>query len=194
MIVSLLLAAMLALASAYDAQLPSPTPVPSVTATPTVAVTPIPIPTPAIATPAPSASANPTPAGSQSPEASPAPSPTPTGLNLPPLKYHITPKQPPNPAPDSPQILEIDLNDQVIYSTKNFSARVTTNDVVTKVTISSNGHSGQMTRIAPGRFESTGDIPKLPSIIGGLNVNLVFTATTADGRSTSVKVPIKVKR
>ena len=190
MIVSLLLAAMLALASAYDAHQPSPTPEPSVTATPTVAVTPTPIATPAIATPAPSASANPTPAGSQSPEASP----TPTGLNLPPLKYHVTPKQPPSPAPDSPQILQIDLNDQVIYSTKNFSARVTTNDVVTKVTISSNGHSGQMTRIAPGRFESTGDIPKLPSIIGGLNVNLVFTATTADGRSTSVKVPIKVKR
>jgi hypothetical protein len=194
MIVSLLLAAVLALASAHDARQPSPTPTPSVTATPTVAVTPIPIPTPAIATPAPSASANPTPAGSQSPETSPAPSPTPTGLNLPPLKYHIAPKQPPSPGPDSPQILEIDVYDQVIYSAKTFAARVTTNDVVTKVTISSNGHSGEMTRIAPGRFESMGNIPKLPSIIGGLNVNLVFTATTADGRSTSVKVPIKVKR
>jgi hypothetical protein len=182
MIVSLLLAAVLALASAHDARQPSPTPTPSVTATP------------AIATPAPSASANPTPAGSQSPEASPAPTPTPTGLNLPPLKYHITPKQPPSPGPDSPQILEIDVYDQVIYSAKTFAARVTTNDVVTKVTISSNGHSGEMTPIAPGRFESMGNIPKLPSIIGGLNVNLVFTATTADGRSTSVKVPIKVKR
>jgi hypothetical protein len=192
MIVSLLLAAVLALASAHHAQQPSPTPAPSVTPTPVVAVTPIP--TPAIATPAPSASANPTPPGSPSPEASPAPSPTPTGLNLPPLKYHITPKQPPSPDPTSPQILEIELYDQVVYSTKTFAARATTNDVVTKVTISSNGQSGQMTLVAPGRFESIGNIPKLPGIIGGLNVNLVFMATTADGRSTSVKVPMKVKR
>jgi len=182
MIVSLLLAAMLALASVHDGQQPSPTPAPSVT------------PTPAIATPAPSASEIPTPAGSPSPEVSPAPSPTPTGLNLPPLTYHITPKQPPSPDPTSPQILEIDLNDQVLYSTKTFAARVTTNDVVTKVAISSNGHSGQMTLVAPGRFDSIGNIPKLPAIIGGLSVNLVFTATTADGRSTSVKVPMKVKR
>jgi hypothetical protein len=179
----------LATAFAFGAtQQPSPGPTPETTATPTIAVTPIPIPTPFVATPSPSAS----PVTSPSPAASP--SAAPTGLNLPPLKYHITPTPQPSAAPESPQILAIDISDQTVYSGKVMAIRVTTNDVVSKVTISSNGHSGQMTQVAPGRFESSGTIPKLPPLMGGLNVNLVFAATTADGRSASVKVPLKVKR
>ncbi len=173
MIFPLLLAAALALVAPHSAQQPSPEP----SATPTIAVTPA---------PAPSASASPVP--------SPAPSATPTGLNLPPLKYHIAPRPSPSAAPDAPEILALDLVDQTVFSGKVLAIRVTTNDVVTKVTISSNGRSGQMTQIAPGRFESSGIIPKLPPLVSGLNVNLVFTATTADGRSTSAKVPLRVRR
>jgi len=133
-----------------------------------------------------------------SPAKSPAPSATPsaapTGLNLPPLKYHITPSSQPSESPEAPQIFAIDINDSTVYSTKVLAIRVTTSENVEKVTISSNGRSGQMTRVAPGRFESIGNIPKLPPLMGGINVNLVFAATTADGRSTSAKVPLKVKR
>jgi hypothetical protein len=193
----MILSLILATAFAFGAtQQPSPGPTPETTATPTIAITPIPIPTPFVATPSPSASpssaASPHPLASPSPAASP--SATPTGLNLPPLKYHITPTPQPSAAPGAPQILAIDISDQTVYSGKVMAIRVTTNDVVSKVTVTSNGRSGQITQVAPGRFESSGTIPKLPPLMGGLNVNLVFTATTADGRSTSVKVPLKVKR
>jgi hypothetical protein len=189
MIFTLLLAATLALASHPFAQQPS---TPEATATPTLAVTPMPNPTPAAATPSPAPSA--TPSAAASPVTSPTPSAAPTGLNLPPLKYHIAPSPQPSAAPGTPQIFAIDINDSTVYSTKVLAIRVTTSEDVEKVTISSNGRSGQMTRYAPGRFESMGNIPKLPPLMGGINVNLVFDATTVDGRSTSVKVPLRVKR
>ena len=113
---------------------------------------------------------------------------------MPPLTYHIVPKPQASAAPDAPQILAIDINNQTVYSGKPLAIRVTTNDAVTKVTISSNGHSGEMTQVATGRFESIGNIPKLPGFIASWNVSLLFTATSADGRSTTAKVPIKVHR
>jgi len=189
MIVTTLLAALVALAAEFNSQQPSPIPAATASPSSTPAAIPTPAPSGGIATPASSPSPVPSPAS-----APPIPSPTPTGLNLPPLTYHIVLKPQASAAPDAPQILAIDINSQTVYSGKPLAMRVTTNDAVTKVTISSNGHSGQMTQVAPGRFESIGTIPKLPGIIAGLNVSLLFAATSADGRSTTAKVPIKVHR
>jgi hypothetical protein len=147
------------------------------------------VPTPLLVqTPSPGPSSTISPAPTSA--ASPRPSPTPTGLNLPPLNYRVVPKPPASPAPGAPEILEIDLNEQTI--TNVIAMRVLTNDVVTKVTASSGGHTGALTMVAPGRFEAMQ--AKLPRLgILSVKVSITYTAYSADGRTTTDVVTLKKK-
>jgi hypothetical protein len=185
----LILSALLLAANPSPSPSPSPPATPSATSTPSILPSSPPnVPTPLLATPAPGPSLTPGPI--VVPSSTPSPAPTPTGLNLPPLTYRVVPKQPASPAPGAPQILEIDFNSETIMST--IAMRVLTNDVVTKVTATSGGHTGALTVVAPGRFEAMqGKLPRLGLL--SVKVSITFTAYSADGRTTTAVVTLKKK-
>ena len=128
-----------------------------------------------------------TPSATESP--SPLPSGTPSPTPTPNYKYRVTPS--PNPAASGgPQILEIDLNDKQLTPHGKIAIRVLTSPDVVKVITRSNGRDGSLQQIAPGEFTANGSIPGIPFIARGWKVNIEFVASTADGRTTSVKVPV----
>jgi hypothetical protein len=107
---------------------------------------------------------------------------------MPPLNYRTVFKPPATADPAQPVILEIDLNEKVLHAV--IAIRVVTSENVVKVISRSNGRTGEITRVGPGEFEVAAKLPKVPF---AWNVTLEFVATTADGRSTSVKIPVRVK-
>jgi hypothetical protein len=157
----------------------------------------MPAPASTAATPAPAASPSPGPSASPpSPGASPLPqagspapvltaSPTPSPRPTPIYHFKFVPPVKASSNPDDPQILEVDLNSQTLHGT--IAMRILTNAVVTKVVTSSNGRSGSVPQIGPGEFAATSSVPKFP-----ITITLEFVASTADGRSTSVKIPVKL--
>ncbi len=197
MIFPIVLLAALAVAGAhYALQTPAPMPSAAPSAMPTVTPPPpgqTPVPVGPLPTPLPTGlpSIVPSVAPSASPSASAAPTPvaTPTGLNLPPLRYRVTPTPPPGATPESPQILEIDLIDETIGRT--FAVRVLTNDVVERVAVKSGNRTGNLTKVAPGRFEAKGNAPRIG--IATIKVILTFTAYSADGKSMSTTLSVRKK-
>lgn len=170
-----------ALATATPTPSPTSTPLPS----PAASQSPAPLPEPgATVTPGATESAAPLPNASASAAPTPVPTPTPN------YKYRFTP--PPNPGAESgsPQILEIDLNDKQLTPHGKIAMRVLTSPDVVKVITRSNGREGPLQQIAPGEFIANGSIPGIPFIAHGWKINIEFVATTADGRTTSVKVPV----
>jgi hypothetical protein len=123
--------------------------------------------------------------GGASPAPTPAASPAPTAAPTPVYHFKFVPPVKASPNPADPQILEVDLNSQTLHGT--IAMRILTNAVVTKVITRSNGQSGTVPQIGPGAFAATGSVPKLP-----IKITLEFVASTADGRSTSVKIPVKL--
>jgi len=89
-------------------------------------------------------------------------------------------------------IVAIYLNSQRLRSEGPILIKVDTNEAVVKVVSRSNGHEGGLPRVRSGEFEAVGKVPKLPAIAHGMTVDLEFIATSADGRKTSVRVPIKL--
>jgi hypothetical protein len=100
------------------------------------------------------------------------------------------PKPAASPDPEAPQILEVDLNSRQLKDT--IAIRVLTNAAVTRVESRSNGRSGVVPQVGPGEFIAVGKLPKIPFIARGWTINLEFIAYAADGRKTSVKVPVKL--
>ncbi len=165
---------------------PAATPAPASSgATPGPAASPSPGPSASPPIPGgspPTSGASPLPqTGSPAPTASPVPTPRPTPI----YHFKFVPPVKASPNPDDPQILEVDLNSQTLHGT--IAMRILTNAVVTKVVTSSNGHSGTVPQVGPGEFAATGSVPKVP-----FTITLEFVASTADGRSTSVKIPVKL--
>jgi hypothetical protein len=167
------------------AVLATATPTPSAPAvatalpSPSASVTPQALPEPG-ATVTPSATENPSPL----PSATPLPTPTPN------YKYRFTPAPNPAAASGSPEILEVDLNDKQLTPHGKIAMRVLTSPDVVKVITRSNGREGPLQQIGPGEFIANGSIPGIPFIAHGWKINIEFVATTADGRTTSVKVPV----
>ena len=95
--------------------------------------------------------------------------------------------------PGSPQILEVDLNSNVLKAQGDIDIRVLTSPDVVKVVSRSGGHSGEVHKVGDGEFVAAGKLPKLPFFVGGVSFNLEFIASTGDGRSTSVTVPVKLR-
>jgi hypothetical protein len=119
---------------------------------------------------------------------SPAPSQWPARPTMPPLNYRFIPRPAATIDPAQPVIHEIDINEKTVHD--QIAIRVVTSENVVKVTSSSNGRTGTITQVGPGEFEVAAKLPKVPF---AWNFTLLFVATTADGHSTSVKVPLKVK-
>ncbi len=99
---------------------------------------------------------------------------------------------PPAPATGPPEILKIELNSDDLRAGGPIAIRVTTAPDVTTVVTGNGSHQGTLTRVAPGVFASRSTLPH----VGGLlhvHIKLHFTATAADGRQTSVDVPVAYK-
>jgi hypothetical protein len=176
----------LALATAVGGEQPMPsaspaTPVPSLSAAPVPSATVEPVPG---ATPP-----APTPGESAVPTVSPAPSTSPTPD---PYKYRFVPRQPDHPEAGVPQIFAVYLNDRKLHSSGPIMIKVVTSPDVVKVISRSNGREGAIPELAPGDFETSSKLPKIPFIAAGMTTLLEFVASTAEGKTVSVKVPVKI--
>jgi hypothetical protein len=114
------------------------------------------------------------------------PSQWPTHPPLPAMNYKTVFQPPASPGPTLPIILEVDLNDKVLRG--SVAIRVLTSENVVKVVSGAMGRSGQIPQVGPGDFEGMSKIPKLP-----MSLKLEVVATSADGRTTSVKIPVSLK-
>ena len=135
------------------------------------------------ATPAPSA-VNATAAPSP---AAPAANPAPTAD---PLPYKTVPQPQASAEPGAPVILEVDLNDTHLRTHGRIAMRILTSPDVVSVVSRSKGHQGEVPRVGPGVFYAESTLPGVPFVARGMHLNLEFVATTADGKSTSVRVPV----
>ncbi len=173
-----ILALLLTLAQGEPTAAPTipPTPVSSVTPSPEPSSSPTPMNLPGFPTAAPS------------PEASPSPSGTPIAYG-----YRFVPHQPEHPEPGTPQIFAVYLNSKTLVSQGPISIKVWTDPGTVKVTSSSGGRQGIIPMVAPGDFEANSKLPKFPFIASGMTLDLEFTAIAADGRRTTVRVPVALK-
>ena len=179
----LALAAVLGIAPPGQAP-PSPAPAPAATTAPAEPGSPPPMVPSQPPLPSPSGTPSPvTPTPSPKPSATPAPQPT--------FGYRFFPHAQASPDPTAPQILFVDLNSRTLHDF--IAIRVLTNDAVVKVENHTNGRSDIIPHTGPGEFIAVSKLPKLPFIARGMTVDLQFVAYAADGRKTSVKVPVKLR-
>ncbi len=137
-----------------------------------VAQEPAPTPAPVTAQPSPSA-------------AQPAATPTQD-----PLGYKVVPEAKASPEPGVPVILEVDLNDKHLRTHGRIAMRILTSPDVVSVVTRSKGHEGVVPRVGSGVFYAESTLPGVPFVARGMHLNLEFVATNADGKSTSVRVPV----
>jgi len=164
-------------AAPSGAALPSATPI----AAPSAAASPV-APSPAAEPAAPA-----TPATLRPASAAPA---TAAGATIP-YAYRFVP-YPPKDA-NSPRIFAVYLNDKVLHALGPIDIRVDTSPDVVRVEEHTGKRSYAIPMTAPGRFISSGKLPKVPFIAHGIGVVLDFEAFDAAGRSTTVEVPFTIK-
>ena len=153
----------------------------------TIAAQPAPAPT---SQPAPAdASPSPPPAP---PTAGPIPSPSPTASGTPSPYHYVV--NPPAPAPGQPAIFEIDMLDQTIRPGAPYSVRVKTSLDVTTLNVSTMGQTVGMQGAGPGLFATDGQVPGgVPFFLMNRTYTVILIAGTADGRSTSVPVTLRLE-
>ncbi len=150
-------------------------------------------PTPATS---PAAAPTPTPAAtpSNAPSAGPSPAPSPSSSpSANPFAYIVTPSPPPAGAP---RIVEIALNDRVLHAGGMLLVRVTTSTDVTAVVARTWGREIAIPRGAPGYFAGQEQLPGtsvIPSFLLNRTYPIDFVARAADGRSTTVTVPVRLE-
>ena len=89
-----------------------------------------------------------------------------------------------------PKIYAVYLNDKKLRSLGPINIKVATTPDVVKVVSRSNGREGTIPLVTPGDFEATSMLPKIPFIAAGMTLELEFIATTANGRTAIVRVPV----
>ncbi len=109
-----------------------------------------------------------------------------------PFKYRFIPRSAIHPKPGQPQIYAVYLNDKNLHSLGPIRIRVETTADVVKVVSRSNGRDGVIPLVSPGTFEASSTLPKIPFIAAGMTLDLEFIATTADGRKSVVRVPVRL--
>ena len=171
----------LALAAAVPLAASAQQPAPAPTAEPAPGVTPTPAPAVPTAAPIPSPSPNPSPSPTASASASPSP-----------YKFVLTP---PPPKRGDPAIIEIDLLDQTLHPGQPYSVRVKTSLDVTAINVSAMGSTYGMQIAYPGLFASDGAVPTgIPFFLLNRDYLLTVAASTADGRTTTVQVTLRLER
>ncbi len=94
-----------------------------------------------------------------------------------------------------PAILEIDLLDQVVHAGAPYSVRVRTSPDVTAINVSAMGQTYGMQAAAPGLFATDGQVPSgIPFFLLNRSYAVTVTAVTADKRSTTVSVDLRLER
>jgi hypothetical protein len=160
-----------------------------------LAPAPSPVPQPSPGAARPSASAAPSPAATTTPvppSPSPgSPSPAPSGSPNP-FAYVVAPS--PGPA-GAPRILEIALNDRVLHKGGPLLVRITTSPDVTAVVARTMGREIGIPQGGPGYFSGQDQLPSgIPFFLLNRTYQIEFVASTADGRSTSYSVPVRLER
>jgi len=155
------------------------------------APSPVPLPSPGPAAPAaaspalvPSATTTPVPP-------TPTPSPQPSGSPNP-FAYVVDPTPGPSGAP---RIVEIALNDRVLHKGGPLLVRVMTSPDVTTVVARTMGRELGIPQGGPGYFSGQDQLPSaIPFFLLNRTYQIEFVASTADGRSTSYTLPIRLER
>jgi hypothetical protein len=137
---------------------------------------------PPLATPAPSPAATTTPA---------PPSPQPIGSPNP-FGYVVNPSPGPSGAP---RIVEIALNDKVLHQGGTMLVKVTTSPDVTALIARTMGHELGIPLASPGVFAGQQQLPTgIPFFILNRTYQVEFVGTTADGRTVSYTLALRLER
>ncbi len=153
---------------------------------------PSPQPNPAPPTPRPQTSASPSPAPSPAATTTPVP-PSPQPSTTPnPFGYVVAP----SPVPTAgPRIVEIALNDKVMHMGGMLLVKVTTSPDVTAIVARTMGRELGIPQAAPGVFAGQQQLPSgIPFWLLNRTYQIEFVATTADGRSASYTIPVRLER
>jgi hypothetical protein len=99
---------------------------------------------------------------------------------------------PPAPVTGPAEILKIELNSDDLRAGGPIAIRVTTLPDVTQVMTGNGRHRGTLARLAPGVFASQSTLPHVGGLLH-IHIRLHFEATTPDGRTEDVDVPVTYK-
>ena len=148
---------------------------------------PIPAPQPVpAATAAPSASPSPAPAPTATSTASPQPSASPA------FAYVIVPTPGPSGAP---QIVEIAVSERTAHPGRVITVRIKTSSDVAHVVARTMGQQLELPQTASGLFGGSQEMPHwIPFWFLHRTYDIVVVASTADGRSASWSVPVRLER
>ncbi len=94
-----------------------------------------------------------------------------------------------------PAILEIDMLDSVLHPGGSYSVRVKTSLDVTTILVSTMGQTYGMQAAGPGLFATDGQVPPgVPFFLLNRAYALSVTAQTADKRSTTITLSLRLER
>jgi hypothetical protein len=154
---------------------PAPSPLPQPNAPPATAQP---------ATPAPSPAATTTPVP-------PSPSPQPSGAPNP-FAYVVAPAPGPTGAP---RIVEIAINDKVLHAGGMVLVKVTTSTDIVALVARTMGKEMGIPQASPGVFAGQQALPGgIPFFLLNRTYQIEFVATTADGRTISYSIPVRLER
>jgi hypothetical protein len=94
-----------------------------------------------------------------------------------------------------PVILEIDMLDQILHPGGPYSVRVKTSLDVTTLSVTTMGSTYGMQAAGPGLFATDGQVPSaVPFFLLNRGYDVTVTAQTADKKSTSVSLNLRLER
>jgi hypothetical protein len=94
-----------------------------------------------------------------------------------------------------PAILEIDMLDETIHAGAPYSVRVKTSLDVATINVSAMGSTYGMQAAGPGLFASDGQVPDgIPFFLLNRSYGIIVTAQTADKRTTTVTLNLRLER
>ena len=127
------------------------------------------------------------------PPVTPAPSPSASPAFHFVYKPTPTDETTPFPGPNPPQIAEIDLSDATLVTPGIVRVRVLTSDAVTTVVAETFGNTIAIPKKELGLFTFEGYVGEVPAFVKNRTYDVTFTASTIDGRNTTVTLPLTLK-
>ncbi|MGB8266505.1 MAG: hypothetical protein WCE44_09310 [Candidatus Velthaea sp.] len=168
---------------------PSPQPAASAPASPTPAPEPV-----ATTTPTPAPSQTPSPAPTPTPAPSPLPTPTLAAPTPTPNPYGYLIVPPATPPSSGPVIIEVALSDRTLHPGGQLLVRVTTSANVVGVEARCLGRFFAIPQVGPGLFALAYTLPLGIPRFFLHDYDVQVAAATADGRQTTVNVPLTLAR
>jgi hypothetical protein len=154
--------------------------------TPPPLVSPSPSPGP---TPSPTPTTPPTPVPAASTSPSPTPSPSPSGTPL--FGYVVDPPA----STGQPRIVEIAINDRIIHRGGMLMVKITTSPDVKAMIARTWGREIGIPVMGPGVFAGQQQLPTgIPFMLLDRTYDIEFVGTTADGRTVSFTLPLRLER